>query len=252
MLSLISRAEALSRNPLLASVVLGVQAAHDPALAPHQAGDRVWLGEDEGPTVLDEALAGRLNAEACAAHAAICDQVAPPRVNLAYAGEIVLEAEGTDADVAIARCAEGLAALAKALGWKELTFIGGFAVPLVPANSDHATAASARGRLASRGIDDSYRDAIVVTDNDVSPIARDLLTVVRHEGSAPEIRFQGTGAACIGSLCQYANLHLDIYGTVERPRIMAAIDGTGLTVAVNGCRERFGEGGRIAGRRIDV
>lgn len=217
MVSLISRIEALSRNPLLASVVLGVQAAHDP--------------DDLG---------------------GIRDPMQAPRPDRSHVGEIVLFADAGAPEAAIERCAAGLAGLASVLGWDALTFIGDFAVPLVPSNSEHATAAGARERLAAQGVGDTYDGAIVAPGDTVAAITRDLLTIARHEGAAPDIRFHGSGAASVGSLCRYCNLHLDIYAMDELARIMASMHAAGLSVAPHGCSERFGDGGRIDGRRIDV
>lgn len=215
MLSLISRSDALSRNPLLAQVVLGVQAAHDP-------GSRDGIG----------------------------DRMAVPRLDLTYAGNIVLAAEAGDADTAIERCAAGLCGLAATLAWADVTFIGDFKVPLAPSNSGRS--AGARRRLAALGIDGAYDGAVVASGDAMSAITRDLLTIARYEGAAPDIRFHGHGATSVGSLCKRCNLHLDVYAMDELARILASVDDAGLTVPLGGCLERFGDAGRIEGRRIDV
>jgi hypothetical protein len=113
---------------------------------------------------------------------------------------------------------------------------------------DHPALAAA-GRAFRAVEEGKHFDGGVAADREsAAGVLGQLFHAVRRDMGLGEIYFALRGTPIVGSFCQYGNLHLEVYGDGGVDEVERAARRAGLAPAE--CDERWGEGGRIEGRRL--
>ncbi|HEU0051745.1 MAG TPA: hypothetical protein VFQ39_01165 [Longimicrobium sp.] len=231
---LIPRAEALGALPVLAHTVRGMQDAEDPS---RDYNRETWAGRE---------------AEGAAWFAARRD---PPPERVVevpkHDGVMIFAAPSPDRDEALDELAAGLVRLMETQGDSTLTFLHTARDRSWPSpRTTPAVLADAAAWFRAAGAGEEFDGALRTGADGLRELLRALAWSVRMDMGYGDVFFAPDRSPWVGSLCQYANLHLDVYGRGEAVRVASAASRAGL-VAVEECGERE-EGGAIPFRELRV
>lgn len=224
-ITLVPRDACLRDHPVLARAVFDWQRAHAPA---PEDGDDAW-------------------------YVAMCDALEPdPAIRWAESLILYLPERGLD-DTA-RELGPALARMLAALGGHTLTFLHASrsARWATRRRSPPVLADSARA-LRSMGAGKRFDGGIRAAGVGCAAVLEPLLWSTRMDAGYGQVFVAADGVPLVASLCQYANLHVDVYSRAVAAAIRDAARDAGLAERTDGtCDERFAAGGAIPGRRLSL
>lgn len=113
---------------------------------------------------------------------------------------------------------------------------------------DHPALAAAGRAFRALGEWKHFDGGVAADRESAAVVLGQLFHAVRRDMGLGEIYFALRGTPVVGSLCQYGNLHLEVYGGGGVDEVERAARRAGLAPAE--CMERWGDGGRIEGRQL--
>jgi len=252
-IAFIEREDLFARcGPLAAHLRAWQAATYDIEAMRFDAGDRVILDGDEDE-VLTAERAADLNAETAALFDTLKDRFEARVPDLAYAGLIVAEDDSATMEDFVATIGRRFDHLATRAGWERFFVVTDARRSILAQDNDHPPAAAAQRALRDIGFARERPDGVVCDREGMRDLLPLLFRIARHNASAPSIVFCAEGAASIGTLCKYANIHFNVYDVAEKHRLERQIPEAGLTIAKDAiCDERFSASGAMEGRRLDI
>lgn len=227
MILLENRADVFARSPVLAHAIR----AHQEAFAPQPGDDpedRAWFDSFRDGEVPYQPKAFR------------------------FAGMLVLESGHTDAGVFAAWLPEAWGRVMDSLGWERLSFLLlGRGATWLSGRDDFPPLSAAFAALRRAGVDEEFRGAITVDRASLYEVLPALFWLTRCDPDRP-VSFGAEGAAFRCELCQYGNLHVELYDKGLRDALREAAGRAGFVEGEGMCDERFSADGRIEGRRIEL
>lgn len=254
-IAFIDREDLFARCGPLAAHLRGWQAAnYDIEAVRFDAGDRVVMDIDaDGPEVLTSERAAELNAETAALFDSLKDRFDAGAPNLAHAGLIVAEDDSATMEDFVATIGQRFERLAAGAGWETFFLVTDARRSILEQDNDHPPVAAAQRALTDIGFARERPDGVVCDREGMRDLLPLLFRIARHNASAPSIVFCAEGAASVGTLCKYANIHFDVYDAAEKHRLERQIPEVGLLIVEDAiCDERFSASGAIEGRRLDL
>jgi len=220
---LVGRDECLRANPYLAHAVAGWQRAHAP-----EEGEAEWL------------------AEACDAI------VADPQLRWAESLTLYLPTSGIEETAA--EMGPALGRMLAPFGGGALTFLHAWPSGRWPTRRrSPAVVATAARAFREMGAGGSFDGGIRIAATDAEAVFAPLLWSVRMDMGYGPVYIAHEGVPFVASLCQYANLHVDVYAPGAAGAIRDAARAAGFVESTDGvCDERFESGGAISGRRLRI
>jgi hypothetical protein len=145
-----------------------------------------------------------------------------------------------------------LARLLEPLGDRMLTFIQARRTGRWPTpRRSPPVLAKAAADFREMGAGGSFEGALRVAAADAEAVLTAVLWSVRMDIGYGPVYLAPDHAPFVASLCQYANLHVDVYAADAPAAIRDAARAAGLEEWTDGmCDERFEPGGAIPGRGI--
>ncbi|MCB1493567.1 MAG: hypothetical protein KDJ77_17515 [Rhodobiaceae bacterium] len=253
-LDLRPRPEVLADQPALAWHIRDWQSqAFDLDEHRYAAGEDVWLDIDaDAPVTLTAAQAEELNRQTEAEFAELLDPD-PGLPPFERARFLVGELDAASMEAFTSAIGDAVLRLCAAMGWERLSVLPMVRASIIVQDNDFADADAATRTLADTGLTKDFSGAISGPAKDVAPLFGPLFWIARCNACAPYICFGAPGSATVGTLCQYANIHFDVYDTAEADALADALVASGFDVPDDGiCGERFSETGAIEGRRLDL
>jgi len=223
-ITLVPREECLRSNPLLAHEVIGWQRAVEADSDPDNA--EWWAGaRDEGEP--------------------------DPRVRCAET--FILYVDADTADEAARETGPALGRMIDALGGTAVTALLATRRARWPTRRrEPPVLARAARELRAFGAGKGFSGGIRAGASAAGALLEPLLWSVRMEPDYGLVFLAPDRAPFVATLCQYLNLHVDVYDAGAVPAIRAAAREAGFVEPVDGgCAERFSSGG-IPGRRLAV
>jgi hypothetical protein len=223
-ITLVPRDECLRANPVLTHGVVGWQRAHAPV-----PGETEWYAEK-------------------------CDPVQPDPA-IRWAESLILYLPTRDLDETARELGPALGRMLAPLGGRSLTLLhamrtGRWPVP----REEPAVLADAADAFRAMGAGESFDGGIRVDSADAADVAAviaPLLWSVRMDMGYGFVYIAPDGLPFLASLCQYANLHVDVYSRGVAAAIRDAARAAGFEEWTDGmCDERFADGGAIKGRSL--
>lgn len=153
----------------------------------------------------------------------------------------------------IRQLAGELTQLIKRLGYRSLIFLGDSTLPWRYQDNEYQPAKEALDYLAENAIGKRFNGGLQVETRDLPVFFTHLTWLVRCNASLPLIHFMDPKQQILGSICQYANLHLNTFNRETEQQLtrllpqaqFALLDG-------NYCYEQYSETGIIEGRVVKV
>jgi hypothetical protein len=223
-INLVPRDECLRANSVLTHGVVGWQRAHAPV-----PGETEWYAEK-------------------------CDPVQPDPA-IRWAESLILYLPTRDLDETARELGPALGRLLAPFGGRSLTLLhamrtGRWPVP----RKEPAVLADAARDFRAMGAGESFDGGIRVDAADAADAAAvfaPLLWSVRMDMGYGFVYIAPDGLPFLASLCQYANLHVDVYSRGVAAAIRGAARAAGFEEWTDGmCDERFADAGAIAGRSL--
>lgn len=220
-LTLVPRAECLRESPYLAHAVTGWQRAHAPDDDPSP-----WLAE-------------------------MCDTIEPDPV-IRWAESMVLYLPTPRIDQVAEEMGPALARLLAPFGARTLTLLQAWPNGRWPTRRrTPPVLADAARRFRAIGAGTSFTGGIRVPAEEAAAVLAPLLWSVRMDAAFGPVYMAAGGAPLVFSLCQYLNLHLDIYSPDAAATVRETAPAAGFAEPVDGtCRERSEASGAIPGRAL--
>lgn len=243
----------LASHPVLASHLKSYQQlAFDPANSLYRPGEEVWLESDaDQPTVLSEELAAKLNRETEEEMAALKDSFSPNPGSLESVGSPIVTIPAASMEDFAQRFGGVFTKLAEALDWSEFVVISGARLPLLAQDNGYPPVVDAQNSLLQAGLTKTGYHGLSCDLEGFVSILGALFWIARCNAAAPHILFSAIGSASVGTLCQYANIHYDIYDRAEADRLQDALDPHGFFALPDGvCREIFTPAPGVPGQAI--
>jgi hypothetical protein len=221
--TLVPRDACLRDHPVLAQAVFGWQRAHDPG-----SGDAAWYVE-------------------------MCDALEPDPA-IRWAESLVLYLPERDLDETARELGPALARILEALGGRTLTFLHASRSQRWPTRRRTPTVLADAGRaFRSMGAGKSFYGGIRVAASGCASVLAPVLWSTRMDFGYGPVFVAADGVPLVASLCQYANLHVDVYSRAVAAAIREAAQAAGLAEWTDGiCDERFAADGAIPGRRLSL
>lgn len=249
------RHELLAGHPILAGHLKRYQQlTYDPANCRYRAGEEVWLEPDaDAPTVLTEEQASKLNRETEEEMAALKDGFSPGIDARAPVDSLIVAMNARSMEDFVARFGTVFTNLADQLGWSEFVVLTGVRQPLLGQENDHPPVLAAEDHLLEAGFSRTEPHGLASDLEGFASILGSLFWIARCNAAAPHILFAARGSASVGTLCQYANIHFDIYEPQEANLLGNALEPNGLCQPPDGiCREILSQTSAIPGRAIEL
>ena len=154
-----------------------------------------------------------------------------------------------------ARLAHALSRLMLALQWPELQLVGLHRRARWDAETRAGTPvypplARARDRLLAAGLPKGFKGALVFAPQDCALVVPAWFWSARCGVAPTNLHVGAPGQRFTGLLCQHGNLHLEVYDEALLRRIDAAAAACRLAPVEGICRNAFGAGAAISGRRL--
>lgn len=226
-ISLVPRDQCLRDHPVLAEAVGGWQRAHAPA---PEDGDDAW-------------------------YAAFCDPALQPDPTIRWAGSLIFYLPERDLDRTARELGPALARMLEALGGGGmLTFLHAARSTRWPTRrrSPPEMADAARA-FRSMGAGKSFNGGIRAAVSECAAVFAPLLWSARMDADYGLVFVAADGVPLVASLCQYANLHVDVYSRPVAAAVREAARDAGLAEWTDGmCDERFAADGAIPGRWLSL
>ncbi|MBN9673204.1 hypothetical protein [Roseibium aggregatum] len=256
MLRSADRMEIFESYPVLAAHLRNWQdQTYDPANLEYREGDSVIfdLETDEAVSISAE-QAAELNAENEAELAELKDDFSNIRLPALEKPELLVAT--TDA-MSMDDFSNGIGpaflAFAREMGWTEFAFVSDCRRPILSQDNDYPPVEAAEKTLLRAGLSKSGDDGYLADAEAFAALLGPLFYIARCNACAPYILFSAKGASAVGTLCKYANIHLDCYDEDETNRIDAGLEAAGMELLPDGhCHEKFSDDGAISGRRIEL
>ena len=222
-ITLVPRDECLRANPVLTHAVVGWQRAHAPV-----PGENEWYME-------------------------VCDPVQPDPA-IGWAESLILYLPTRDLDRTARELGPALGRLLAPLGGCSPTLLHAMRSGRWPTpREDPAVLADAASSFRAMGADERFDGGIRVVAADAAAVLAPLLWSVRMDMGYGLVFIAPDGLPFVASLCQYANLHVDVYSAEVASRIREASRAAGFAEWTDGmCDERFADGGAIEGRGLRI
>ncbi|HYH80443.1 MAG TPA: hypothetical protein VEX86_11625 [Longimicrobium sp.] len=223
-ITLVPRDECLRANRYLAHAVVGWQRASAPV-----PGETRWYEE-------------------------VCDPVKPDPA-IRWAESFILYLPARDLDETARELGPALGRMLAPLGGRTLTLLHAMRTGRWPTpREDPAVLADAARDFRAMGAGESFDGGIRVDaadPADVAAVLAPLLWGVRMDMGYGFVYIAPDGVPFLASLCQYANLHVDVYSKDVAAAIRTAARAAGFEEWNDGmCDERFADGGAIEGRGL--
>src|SRR5690606_6135730 len=139
----------------------------------------------------------------------------------------------------------------KGLGYRSLIFLGDSTLPWRYQDSEYKPAKAALDYLAENAIGKRFNGGLQVETGDLPVFFTHLTWLVRCNASLPLIHFMDPGKQILGSICQYANLHLNALSVEADQQLTSVLPKTLLTsLEGDRCYERYSQTGIIEERQI--
>lgn len=231
--SLIPRADFFRDHPILASVVRSLQDYHDPA-AEHNRD--YWAGEEEERRRWFEAYRDDIDA-------------GPPPP---YGGSLPLSVEADRVEALPGALAAAIGAMMAEIGADTAGFVHVARSAPWTSPREHPRADAANAFFRRIGAGERTGDAIVADRASLGEALEAVFWCGRLDAGYGETYLTLGDAPAFASVCQYGNLHVDVYDAawLDRLREIAARAGFTAVETPPGCDERFGDGGAIDGREL--
>lgn len=221
--TLVPRDQCLREHPYLTHAVVGWQRAHAPVPAESE-----WYIERADPVQPDPAIKW---AESLILYLPLDD----------------LEQTGQELGPALGR-------LLERLGGRTLTFLHAMRDGRWPSGRSGPRELAEAGRaFREMGAGESFDGGLRADAADSAAVFAPLLWNVRMDIGYGMVFIAFDGAPIVASLCQYANLHVDVYSRDAAAAIRDAAHAAGFAEWIDGmCDERMSKGGAIEGRGIRI
>jgi hypothetical protein len=222
--TLVPRDECLRANPVLIHGVVGWQRAHAPV-----PGETEWYAENCDPVQADPAVR--------------------------WAESLILYLPTHDLDETARELGPALGRMIGALDGRTVTLLhamrsGRWPVP----REEPAVLADAADAFRAMGAGESFDGGIradAANAADVAGVIAPLLWSVRMDMGYGLVYIAPDGVPLLASLCQYGNLHVDVYSQEVAAAIRDAARAAGFEEWTDGmCDERFAVDGAILGRGL--
>jgi hypothetical protein len=163
----------------------------------------------------------------------------------------ILTVSGKSLKGHISILAKSLKTLANCMDCTELICLGDSKTPWLALDHDYKPAKEALQYLTDNKIGKRFNGALIVNEDDLIVFIKHLAWLVRCNAIAPYVHFTDPGQNVIGSLCQYANLHISTISQKADDTFLNAVERTSLEFLVDGnCQNKYYKTGAIKGRRM--
>lgn len=153
----------------------------------------------------------------------------------------------------ISQLAGELTRLIKGLGYRSLIFLGDSNLPWRYQDNEYKPAKAALDYLAENAIGKRFNGGLQVETGDLPVFLRHLTWLVRCSASLPLIHFMDPEQQILGSVCQYANLHLHALNPESDQQLTNILQKTTLSpLDGDRCYERYSQTGIIEERQIKM
>lgn len=225
-ITLVPRDQCLRDHPVLAQAVGGWQRAHAPA---PEDGDDAW-------------------------YAAFCDPALQPDPAIRWAESLILYLPERDLDETARELGPALARMLTALGGGPLTFLQGPRSTRWPTPRRSPPVLADAGRaFRSMGAGKHFDGGIRAAASETAAVVAPLVWSTRMDADYGLVFVAADGVPLVASLCQYANLHVDVYSKPVAAAVREAARDAGLAEWTDGmCDERFSADGAIPGRWLSL
>ena len=220
-IQLVPRDECLREHPYLAHAVVGWQRAHAPV-----PGETEWYEET-------------------------CDPVQPDPA-IRWAESFILYLPGLNLDETARELGPALGRVLGSLGGGALTLLHAPRSGRWPSpRREPRVLADSAAAFRAMGADEGFDGGIRVDAADSAAVLAPLLWSVRMDMGFGPVFIAFDDQPFVASLCQYANLHVDVYSADEAAAIRDAARAAGFAEWTDGmCDERFAQGSAITGRGL--
>lgn len=184
-------------------------------------------------------------------YASECDDIVPDP-SIRWVGNLILYLPTDDLEETARGVGPALGRMAEALGQRRLALLNAWrAGNWITPRTDPSVLAAAADAFRAMGADDAFNGGIEVGAAEAGTVLEPLLWCVRMDAGFGSIYITAGDAPFTATLCQYANLHVEVYSAQEMERIRGAARSAGFAEWTNGmCDERFAAGGAIPGREL--
>ncbi|RYD83594.1 MAG: hypothetical protein EOP53_00395 [Sphingobacteriales bacterium] len=251
MIKLLTRKEALEKNPLFASFIVSVQdAKYNPAKDYHMyKPQKMWV--DDVLRFVTQEECDQWNLEELEEFSKRKDSPTL-LVDLKdkFSGSKTFGFEPTSIENHIEKLSESIEKLSIKLN-QSFFFLLDYKTPWLYQENDFEPIQSAYKHLNSIGIDKEFVGGIQCSGEELKTFISHLFWLVRCNASLPECYFGCEKSSFVMSICKYGIVHFEFYSDKEKSQIIKYCKGLGM-IEMEECYDTFSDSNAIEGRQIIV